>query len=111
MISGKVRYALACLLAASAAACQSTPVRFETPRAADTSVAAGPGRPVDAEECGFQLLLLIPIGVNSRQIRAFQVLKGAAGGAQLADVKMTESWTYALVGTVYCTKFTAVALQ
>ena len=62
---------------------------------------------VSSGACGFQLLLLIPIGINSRQTRAYDALVQNAGGAALTDVKMRERWFYGFVGTGYCTELTA----
>jgi len=50
-----------------------------------------------------QLLLFIPIGVNSRLERAYDALKPEAGGSPLVDIEVAERWTYGLVGTQYCT--------
>ena len=97
----------ASLLNAFAIGCMSTPVRFETssaPIAANTA-----SRPVQSSACGFQLLLLIPIAVNSRQARAYEGLKAQAGGDVLVDIKVSERWFYGLVGSGYCTELSATA--
>lgn len=67
------------------------------------------GRPITAEASGFQLLLLIPIGINDRQQRAYQLLRAEAGADYISNIKVQESWTYALLGTIYKTKMTAIA--
>ena len=67
------------------------------------------GRTITCSASGFQLLLLIPIGINGRHARAYEGLKQAAGTDAITDVKITESWRYAFVGTVYQTKLTATA--
>lgn len=67
------------------------------------------GRDVSAEAGGFQLLLFIPININDRHERAYQSLRAQAGSDFLSDVKIKESWTYGLVGTVYTTRFEAKA--
>lgn len=67
------------------------------------------GRTITAEASGFQLLLVIPIGINDRQQRAFQLLRAEAGADYISDIKVKESWTYALIGTVYKTTMTATA--
>lgn len=67
------------------------------------------GRTVSGNASGFQLLLFIPISINDRHERAFQVLRGQAGSDYIADVKIKDSWTYALVGTVYKTTIEAAA--
>lgn len=86
------------------AACAGAPVKLDT--AADTAGVDrnAPGREVTAEACGFQLLLLIPISVNSRHERAWQSLKAQAGGKPIVDIEVEESWGYGFVGTSYCTK-------
>lgn len=66
-------------------------------------------RQVSAEACGFQLLLLIPIATNARAERAYAALKAQAGEDYIADLKVTERWTYAFVGTIYCTAMEATA--
>ena len=67
------------------------------------------GRPIFAEESGFQLLLFIPIGVNTRHEKAYQNLKMIARDDYIADIKVKESWTYAFVGTIYTTRLEATA--
>ncbi len=69
----------------------------------------GRGRTITAEASGFQLLLVIPIGINDRQQRAFQLLRAEAGADYISDIKIQESWTYAFIGTVYRTTMTATA--
>ena len=66
-------------------------------------------RTISSEASGFQLLLFIPIGVNDRHDQAYNILKGQANGDYITDIKVTESWTYAFVGTIYTTKMTATA--
>lgn len=64
-------------------------------------------REISAEAGGFQLLLFIPININDRHERAYQMLRAQAGSDFLTDIKIKESWTYALVGTVYTTRMEA----
>ncbi|EPG64082.1 hypothetical protein ACE5IS_18600 [Leptospira wolffii] len=64
--------------------------------------------PVYSESCGFQLFFFIPISTNGRQQTAMAKLQVQAYGGTLSDIKMTESWFYGLVGTGYCTKFSAI---
>lgn len=59
------------------------------------------GRTVSGSASGFQLLLLIPININDRHERAYESLLAAAAGDVVTDVRVQESWTYALIGTVY----------
>lgn len=67
------------------------------------------GRPLTATASGFQLLLVIPISINDRHQRAYSTLLTMAGNDYLSDVSIKESWTYALVGTVYTTTMEAKA--
>jgi hypothetical protein len=67
------------------------------------------GRSVSAEAGGFQLLLVIPININDRHERAYQLLRAQAGSDYLTDIKIKESWTYGVVGTVYTTRLEATA--
>jgi hypothetical protein len=90
-------------------ACTGMPVALGTRTA--TAVPQGAARAVSAQGCGFQLLLLIPIEVNSRQERAYQALVAAAGGDYLTDIQVKERWTYAFVGTRYCTILEANAIK
>ncbi|TGL35559.1 hypothetical protein EHQ52_12360 [Leptospira koniambonensis] len=54
------------------------------------------------------MLLFIPISVNDRQVSAYQRLTMQAAGGVLSNIRMEESWFYGLVGTGYCTKFSAM---
>ncbi len=87
--------------------CAGTPVKIDSlPK---QPIDTAKGRVITAQACGFQLLLLIPIMINERQSRAYQELLMAAGREHITDVKIKESWTYAFVGTIYCTQFEATA--
>lgn len=66
------------------------------------------GRQISADMSGFQLLLFIPININDRHERAYQILRAQAGNDFMTDIKIKESWTYALVGTVYTTRMEAM---
>jgi hypothetical protein len=89
-------------------ACAGTPVDFSKRSVTDRSqVDLAKGRKITAAASGFQLLLVIPIGVNGRQESAYQSLLELAGDGVLGDITVTESWTYALVGTVYTTTMEA----
>ena len=67
------------------------------------------GRLVEGSCSGFQLLSLIPIGINDRQADAYSRLKQSAGRDYVTDIKITESWTWAYIGTVHKTRFNAMA--
>jgi hypothetical protein len=69
------------------------------------------GREISSERCGFQLLLVIPIGINQRFQKVWADLEREAGGDTIADVEAQESWRWALVGTLYCTRLVAMAYK
>lgn len=100
---------LACLAILLLSACAGTAVRLGSP--SDQPVPKGPSREISATACGFQLLLLIPIAVNSRQTRAYQVLAAQAGTDYITDVEVQEEWGYRFVGTEYCTTLRARAIR
>ena len=62
------------------------------------------GRDISATASGFQLLLFIPININDRHERAYQLLRAQAGDNYLTNIKIKDSWTYGFVGTVYTTR-------
>lgn len=64
-------------------------------------------RTVSVTASGFQLFLLIPISTNSRFERAYSQIQRQAGDGLIGDVKVTESWSYAFVGTIYRTTLEA----
>lgn len=87
--------------------CAGSPVTLKSFPAKDI-VQTG-SRPISAEACGFQLLLLIPISINSRLERAFKELQEKAGNDSMANLSIEEYWRYAFVGTTYCTRLDAIA--
>ena len=87
--------------------CSGTPVYIETPNPVAYEGSKDKGREISASASGFQLLLFIPIDINERHEQAYQMLKAQAGNGYITDVKVKESWTYALVGTVYKTTMSA----
>ncbi len=89
--------------------CSGKPVTFNSIDPKIYSDKKSEGRIISGEASGLQLLLFIPIGVNDRHQNAYNALKAQANGDIITDIKVTESWTYAFVGTVYTTKFTATA--
>jgi hypothetical protein len=92
-------------------ACAGTPVKLESskPEIDLTKIDFSKGRDITASASGFQLLLLIPIQINSRHERAYQILKGKAAGDYITDINIQESWGYGFVGTVYTTTIKAKA--
>ena len=85
------------------------PLTAASHQASLASVDMTRGRAISASASGFQLLLFIPISINDRHERALQQLRAQAGRDYISDVKVEESWTYALVGTVYTTRLVATA--
>ncbi|PAT00008.1 MAG: hypothetical protein BSR46_05260 [Candidatus Dactylopiibacterium carminicum] len=53
--------------------------------------------------------MFIPIAVKGRLNNAYDNLLEQAGDRLLTDVKVTESWSYGFVGTVYTTTIEATA--
>lgn len=67
--------------------------------------------PVYAKECGFVLLLVIPIGINDRFVRAYAKLSAQAKDGFLSEITLQESWFYGLLGTGYCTTMTGMVTK
>ncbi len=95
------------VLLAAVTACTGTVVQFKstTDHAYDTTKS----RIVQGSSCGFQLLTFIPIMINDRAQRAYSQVSAAAGSDVLGEIKVNEKWTYAFVGTIYCTEIQAKA--
>jgi hypothetical protein len=101
------KFAAALGIVVTLTACSGTQVKFGP--MSGVKYDASRGRQVTAEACGFQLMLLIPINTNTRAERAFRSLRSQAGSDFLTDVKVRERWTYAFVGTIYCTSMEGTA--
>lgn len=99
------------IIALFSAGCAGNPVKLESFQQPVNlaEIDFSKGRQITASAGGFQLLLLIPISINSRHMRAFEKLKAQAGNDFITDIKIQEAWTYAFVGTVYTTTITATA--
>ncbi len=93
------------------AGCAGKPIRVGTvdQQLDNTNIDFTRGRSISASASGFQLLLFIPISINDRHERAYQILRGQASNDYITNVKIKESWTYAFVGTVYTTTIEAMA--
>jgi hypothetical protein len=104
-----IRRLVTALSLASLAACSGIPVAMGTHL--DGQPPTGSERKISGEACGFQLLSFIPIAINGRAEQAYRDLEVAAAGDFIADVEVQETWTYALVGTSYCTKLRAKAIH
>jgi hypothetical protein len=85
-------------------------IAINVPTLTDQQVDYSKGRAVSGSACGFQLLLVIPIMTNSMVERAYEEMSQKAGpDSYIADVKVSERWYYAFVGTTYCTDMEAMA--
>jgi hypothetical protein len=95
------------LLAATAISCAGAPVHFgnQAPVAHDPET----GRELAVQGCGYQLMGFIPIRVNSRARRAYDLLVARAGDNVIGDIQSQERWFWAggFWGTVFCTRLTA----
>ena len=89
--------------------CAGKPITFKSVDPKSYADVKDKGRTITASASGFQLLLLIPMGINTRHESAYGQLLAQANGDYITDVKIEESWTYAFVGTVYTTTITATA--
>lgn len=90
------------------AGCVGTQVEF--PKSVPTAqLDLSHGHQVVGRASGFNLFECIPIGVNSRQLRALENLKMDAGSDHLADIRVKDSWTYLFIGVKYGTTMTAMA--
>jgi hypothetical protein len=88
--------------------CAGQPVKFN--ELSEQKYDATKPKMVTASACGFQLLLVIPININTRARLAFDSLISKAGVDYVVkDIKVQEKWYYALIGTVYCTEFEGTA--
>jgi hypothetical protein len=103
-----LRIVTAAIALAIVAGCSGVPVALGT--RSSVAMPDGAARTITAEACGFQLLLFIPISINSRLARAYQDLEKQAGSDYITDVEVQERWQYAFVGTSYCTKLQAKAV-
>ncbi len=107
----KITILVVALSAFVLAGCAGKPVTFQnvTPDTDRTAFNFENGREISASASGLQLLLLIPISINDRQERAYELLRAQAGGDYISDIKIQESWSWAFVGTVYKTTIKAKA--
>jgi hypothetical protein len=87
--------------------CAGKPITFQSVPPQKYENVKDKGREISASASGFQLLLLIPIDINDRHERAYELLKAQAGNGYMTNIRIEESWTYALVGTSYKTTLKA----
>ena len=106
----RIKNQLVCILTSLLlTACAGNPVFLGTHVA--ESIPTGSERTITTEACGFQLLLFIPISINDRAQRAYRALELEADGDFITNMQVQERWTYAFVGTVYCTDLRARAIR
>jgi hypothetical protein len=67
------------------------------------------GHKVTGRASGLQLFGFIPIGVNERQIRAYERLKEDAGEDLVTNIKIQDVWKWVFIGMKYNTMMTATA--
>lgn len=67
------------------------------------------GRKVTGRASGLHLFGVIPIGVNERQSRAYERMKGEAGNDYVTDIKIQDVWKFVFIGQKYNTTVTAMA--
>jgi hypothetical protein len=105
----RVRCAVAATLAGLAVGCTGSPIRVGSvdPERGLTDFDLEHGRRVEAKATGFQVLLFLPIQVNSRHERAWQIILRQADRGHVTDVEIEEIWAWALVGTLYTTRIRA----
>jgi len=106
-LSNKALAALLLLVSVGSAGCAGRTVSLGSP--AGVAYDRTQGRRVSGGASGFQLLLLIPIGINKRHEEAYASLLAEAGDDYLTDIRVQESWTYALIGTVYSVEMDGIA--
>lgn len=87
--------------------CAGKPIKFQSVAPQKYESVKDKGREISASASGFQLLLFIPIDVNDRHQRAYELLKAQAGDGYMTNIRVEESWTYAFVGTSYKTTLKA----
>jgi hypothetical protein len=97
------------LVALLLGACTGTQVSLGTRTSGP--IPTGQERVITAEACGFHLFEFIPIAINGRMENAYNALQEQAADDFITDVQVQERWTYAFVGTVYCTGLRAKAVH
>jgi len=103
----KVGPVLCSFVLAMGCGCIGSKVHFEDIPVAKVDMTRG--RTVEGCTSGFQLLCLIPIGINGRQESAYWKLRRAAGNDFVTDIGVEESWTWAYIGTIHKTRLIGTA--
>ncbi|MDD2830464.1 MAG: hypothetical protein PHW18_12895 [Sulfuricurvum sp.] len=89
--------------------CVGKPITFKSVDPKSYEDVKDKGRTITGKSSGFQLLWLIPAGINGRHESAYDELMEEAKGDYVTDITIQESWSYAFIGTVYTTTITATA--
>ncbi len=98
---------MAVLVSAVGFGCMGTQVHFSD--APMEKLDLSRGRTVKARASGLHLFGLIPLGINNRQVRAYEKLKAEAGEDYLTDITIRDGWKWVVIGNKYVTVLTAVA--
>lgn len=106
-ISKTLRMVVMALATVMLGACEGVPIKLGSD--AGPVLAGANAIQLEAKSCGFQLLLFIPINVNTRHAHAWQALQAKAHGKALTDIKLKDEWFWGGVGTIYCTTLAATA--
>ncbi|GAA5157505.1 hypothetical protein [Viridibacterium curvum] len=93
--------AVVCVMLLSA--CSSAPVRLGNVTDASQIDFSKGGERIEVFSRGFQLFGFIPLNINTRHEVAYEELKQLAGDRFITDVRVEESWKYAIVGTFFTT--------
>lgn len=94
-------------LALAGVGCTGVRVEFENAPVERLDLARG--RKVMGKASSLSLFEIIPIGVNDRQLRAYENLKADAGCDYVTDIRIKDSWTYVWIGLKYGTVMTGTA--
>lgn len=97
----------AVLLALVGAGCVGTPVHFADAPMEKLDLARG--HKVIGKASSLLLFEVIPIGVNSRQSRAYERMKDEAPFEYLTDIKVQDSWKFVFIGFKFSTIMTATS--
>lgn len=95
------------LLSTVVCGCAGIPVHFAD--APIEKLDLSRGREVKAIASGLLLFDIIPIGINDRQVCAYEKLKEEAGNDYLTDIKIQDVWKFVIIGHKYVTILTANA--
>ena len=95
------------VLASISFGCVGTKVHFADAPVDKLDLARG--YKVTGRASSLHLFGFIPVGLNNRQVNAYERLKEEAGNDYLTDIKIQDSWKFAFIGEKYGTTLTATA--